>query len=89
MDIKETKCKPKMNNLVYTSLKIQDYLLLKHMKPSQAKALFKFCVRMAPFGEHFRWDNGWLFAPCANFTRIPELIKTIQCIYEIIEEYSV
>ena len=63
MEIKETKCKSKMKNLVYTSLKIQDYLLLKNMNPSQAKALFKFRVRMAQIGENLRGDNKWLFAP--------------------------
>lgn len=43
-----------MKNLLYTSFKMQDYLQLKNMNPSQAKAMFKFRVRMAPFGENFR-----------------------------------
>ena len=117
MEIKETKCKSKMKNLVYTSLKIQDYLLLKNMNPSQAKALFKFRVRMAPFGENFRGGQQVVVCPlcklhpdgqaesftCGKMKQIinikgnyqqifgwkftPELIKTVQCIYEFREEY--
>ena len=49
--------KSKMKNLLYTCLEIQDYLLLKDMNTSQAKALFKFRLRMAPFGENFRGGN--------------------------------
>ena len=33
---------------------MQEYTELKTMTASQAKALFKFCVRMAPFGENYR-----------------------------------
>ena len=40
-----------MKNLLYTSLKMQDYLHLENMNPSQAKVIFKFCLRIAPFGE--------------------------------------
>ena len=57
MDIKGTKAKSKMKNLMYTELKMQDYLLLKNMNASQAKAMFKFRVRMAPFGENFRGNS--------------------------------
>ena len=42
LEIKETKCKSKMKNLHYTSFKMQDYLQLKNMNPSQAKAMLKF-----------------------------------------------
>ena len=49
LQIKESKSK--MKNLIYTCLEIQDYLLLKNMNTSQAKAMFKFRVKMAPFGE--------------------------------------
>ena len=52
--IKEAKAKSKMKNLVYSELKIQDYLLLKEMNTSQAKALFKFRVRMAQFCQNYR-----------------------------------
>ena len=32
---------------------MQEYLEMKDMTASQAKALFKFRMRMAPFGENF------------------------------------
>ena len=52
-----------MKNLIYTELKIQDYLLLKNMNASQAKAMFKFRVRMAPFGENFRGGQSTVICP--------------------------
>ena len=52
-----------MKNLVYTHLKIQDYLILKDMNASQAKAMFKFRVRMAPFGENFRGGQARVICP--------------------------
>ena len=55
--------KSKMKNLSYTCLEIQDYLLLKDMNTSQAKALFKFRLRMAPFGENFRGGNDKVLCP--------------------------
>ena len=67
LEIKEIKAKSKMKNLMYTELKIQDYLLLKGMNASQAKALFKFRVRMAPFGENFRGGQARVICPlCQN-----------------------
>ena len=65
MNIKTSKSK--MKNLVYTSLEIQDYLLLKNMNVSQAKAMFKFRLRMAPFGENFRGGSIKVLCPfCGN-----------------------
>ena len=55
--------KSKMSNLSYTCLEIQDYLLLKSMNTSQAKALFKFRLRMAPFGENFRGGSNKVLCP--------------------------
>ena len=52
LDIKSTKSK--LKNLKYPEFKIQEYLLQKSMNGSRAKALFKFRVRMAPFGENFK-----------------------------------
>ena len=63
LDIKGTKTKSKMINLIYTELKMQDYLLLKNMNASQAKAMFKFRVRMAPFGENFRGGQSTVICP--------------------------
>ena len=55
--------KSKMKNLSYTCLEIQDYLLLKDMNTSQAMALFKFRLRMAPFGQNFRGGNDKVLCP--------------------------
>ena len=63
VDIKEKRCKSKMKNLLYTSLKMQDYLHLENINPSQAKAIFKFCVRIAPFGENFRGGQQTVVCP--------------------------
>ena len=52
-----------MKNLFYPEFKMQDYLLLKYMNTSQAKALFKFRVRMAPFGENFRGGQATVICP--------------------------
>ena len=65
LEIKETKSK--MKNLFYPELKIQDYLLLKKMNTGQARALFKFRVRMAPFGQNFRGGQSIIYCPfCQN-----------------------
>ena len=63
LEQKETNAKSKMKNLFYNELKMQDYLLLKNMNASQAKALFKFRVRMAPFGENFRGGQAMVICP--------------------------
>ena len=65
--------KSKMSNLSYTCLEIQDYLLLKSMNTSQAKALFKFRLRMAPFGDIFRGgSNKVLFPLCGLHPDVQE-----------------
>ena len=65
LEIKETKSK--MKNLFYPELKIQDYLLLKKMNTGQARALFKFRVRMAPYGQNFRGGQSIIYCPfCQN-----------------------
>ena len=66
LEIKRTKAKSKMKDLFYNELKIQDYLLLKEMNASQAKALFKFRVRMAPFGQNFKGGQAEIICPLCN-----------------------
>ena len=63
LDIKSVKAKSKMKYLFYSEFKMQDYLLLKDMNTSQAKAMFKFRVRMAPFGENFRGGQTTVICP--------------------------
>ena len=60
-EIKQTKSK--MKNLQYVEFKIQDYLLLKNMNISQARAMFKFRVRMAPFGENYKEGQKTVICP--------------------------
>ena len=65
LEIKETKSK--LKDLFYSELKLQDYLNLKNMNTSQAKALFKFRVRMAPFGQNFKGGQNITICPfCKN-----------------------
>ena len=65
LEIKATKSK--MKNLIYPSLELQDYLLLKDMNASQSKALFKFCLRMPPYGENFKGGSEKVLCPlCGN-----------------------
>ena len=52
MDDKSSKSK--MKSLYYSELKMQDYLKLTTMTKSQAIVVFKFRLRMSPFGENFR-----------------------------------
>ena len=46
--------KSKTEKLLYSKLELQEYLELAEMNVRQAKVLFKFRVRMAPFGENFK-----------------------------------
>ena len=61
LKIKESKSK--MKNLLYTEFKLQDYLLLRNMNISEAKAHFKFRVRMAPFGQNFKGGQVMIVCP--------------------------
>ena len=61
MEIKSRKSK--LKDIRYNELKIQDYLLLETMNASQAKAIFKFRVRMAPFGENYRGGLSTVLCP--------------------------
>ena len=47
----------KMQNLNYAELKMQEYLKMKGMSTQMAQCLFKWRVRMAPFGQNFRGDK--------------------------------
>ena len=59
--IKENKSK--LTNLFYAEFKLQEYLLLKNMNACQAKALFKFRVKMAPFGQNFKGGQEIVLCP--------------------------
>ena len=79
MEIKTVKCKSKMKNLYYSELKIQEYLELKEMNARQAKILFKFRVRMAPFGENYK--GGLDTPPCPLCSSHPDTqSESFQCL---------
>ena len=50
----EKELKSKMENLSYSEFKRQEYLNLGKMNKSQAIVVFKFRLRMSPFGENFK-----------------------------------
>ena len=52
-----------MKHLTYTELRLQDYLLLTKITTLEAKSLFKFRLRMAPFGENFRGGQKIVLCP--------------------------
>ena len=47
----------KMQNLVYVELKMQSYFKTKGITKEIAQSIFKWRVRMAPFGQNFRGDK--------------------------------
>ena len=61
--LKNSRNISKMKDLFYIELKMQEYLELKDMSASQAKAMFKFRIRMAPFGENFRGGEKTVLCP--------------------------
>ena len=66
MKLKNEKSKSKMKNLCYVELRMQEYLELKSMTASQARALFQFRTRMAPFGENFRGGASVVACPLCH-----------------------
>ena len=87
LKIKESKSK--MKNLLYSEFKLQDYLLLKNMNTCQAKALFKFRVRMAPFGQNFKGGQVMAICPfCENHADGQEESWKCKAMNEIIDIHS-
>ena len=44
----------KMDNVIYTELKIQKYLMSEQLSVEQKRTIFHFRTRMANFSENFR-----------------------------------
>ena len=64
---KEQEKHSKMANLIYTELKAQDYLTSENTRAEYVRNIFKFRVRMAPFGENFRGGEDHIMCPlCQN-----------------------
>ena len=65
--IKKQEKHSKMANINYTELKAQKYLTLENIKAEEVRNLFRFRVRMAPFGENFKGDREHVICPlCGN-----------------------
>ena len=57
----------KMKSLIYKELKPQSYLSLAGIKVEEVRNIFRFRVRMAPFGENFRGFKDKSMCPlCEN-----------------------
>ena len=54
MNLKDRVNRSKMNDLSYTKLEMQIYLMLENINKAGAQTLFKYRVRMANFGENYR-----------------------------------
>ena len=51
-----------MDNLWYSSLGIQDYLILNEFTTNDVRTIFSFRTKMANFGGNF--ENGHTHVPC-------------------------
>ena len=70
----------KMANLTYTELKAQEYLTLNNTRAEYVMNIFKFRVRMAPFGENFRGGEEHIICPlCQNHW--DSQVMSFQCSY--------
>ena len=57
----------KMENLYYTEVKMQEYMKTPGISVEQAQNLFRWRVRMSPFGENFRGGQEKVICPlCHN-----------------------
>ena len=75
----------KMDDLVFTELKIQKYLLAEELSVNQKQTIFAFRTRMSDFSENFR--NGGPSTPCkicnlhidsqAHGVNCPEVLKNV------------
>ena len=59
----------KMENVIYTELKIQDYLTSRELTTGQKRIIFKYRMRMADFSENFRGSSPPQPCRMCNFHR--------------------
>ena len=71
----------KLSNLVYSDLKLQDYM--KKLTASQAQAVFAYRSRMAEYSENYRGGQGHL--PCP-FRLMHLACQSISFNYPSVEE---
>ena len=60
--LEEKESHRKLENLFYSELKLQNYLKLQNMNTSEAKTVFAFRSRSAPYKENYRGRDG--HSPC-------------------------
>ena len=53
----------KMDNIVHTELKMQNYLLSEDISVEQKRTIFLFRTRMAQFSENYK-ENNQIVKPC-------------------------
>ena len=68
----------KMENLRYSSLKMQSYFSRDDIQPSEKKTIFKYRTRMERFGENFRGPNGPVCCPLCH-THLDNQQMSYQC----------
>ena len=81
-----TKKGTKMENLSYSDLQIQKYLVSEETTVNQKKTIFKYRVRMERFGENFRGGNVPVMCPLCTLHldnqemgfQCPEILKEVQ-----------
>ena len=56
----------KMDNLHYSKLEIQNYLKMPGISTEEAQNLFRWRVRMAPFGENYRGGQDHVICPLCH-----------------------
>ena len=59
----------KMENVIYTELKIQDYLTSRELTTGQKRIIFKYRMRMADYSENFRGSSPPQPCRMCNFHR--------------------
>ena len=56
----------KMEELHYTEIKPQEYLMMKNVGIDQIRNIFRFRVRMAKFGENYRGNEDHVMCPLCH-----------------------
>ena len=60
----------KLEKLMYTEVKQQNYLTLEKLTKEEIRNIFKHRVRMAPYEENFKVEENLWYAPCVATTGI-------------------
>ena len=66
-----------MDDVIFTELKIQDYLVSEELSLAQKQNIFLFRTRMSDFHENFRVETSPYRAKCAAYMLIVRTILSI------------